>query len=317
VTNPLAGRDLLSLADLTPEEVELVLDAATAQKAAWAAGEHDQPLAGLSAALIFQKPSLRTRVSFEVACARLGVHPVTLAGDESAFSRGESVYDTAKVLERYVDAIVLRTFDQQLLVELAEHARVPVINALTDDYHPCQGLADLLTMREHLGELRGARITYVGDGNNMAHTYALAAALAGMHLRLACPEGYTPSPHVITTAEGIAARTGGTIQLTAGRADAVAEAVADSQVVLTDTWASMGQEEERAIRLEAFEGFRVDAALMEMAAEGAVFMHCLPAHRGEEVTDEVMDGTCSVIFDEAENRLHAQKALLSLVMDGA
>jgi ornithine carbamoyltransferase len=315
--NPLAGRDLLSLADLTPAEVALVLDTAAEQKAAWAAGDHDSPLAGLSAALIFQKPSLRTRVSFEVACARLGVHPVPLAGDESAFSRGESVYDTAKVLERYVDAIVIRTFEQALIEELAEHASVPVVNALTDDYHPCQGLADLLTIREQLGELEGARITYVGDGNNMAHTYALAAALTGMHLTLACPEGFAPSSRVIAAAEGIAAETGATVALAPGRPEAVGEAVADAQVVLTDTWASMGQEEERAVRLAAFEGYTIDAQVMEAAAPGAVFMHCLPAHRGEEVTDDVMDATCSLVFDEAENRLHAQKALLSLIMGGA
>jgi ornithine carbamoyltransferase len=317
MTSPLQGRDLLSLADLTPDEITLVLDTAAEQKAAWAAGEHAQPLAGLSAALIFQKPSLRTRVSFEVACARLGVHPVPLVGQESAFSRGESVHDTAKVMERYVEAIVIRTFEQSLVEELAEHATVPVINALTDDYHPCQGLADLLTIREHLGSLTGARIAYVGDGNNMAHTYALAAALTGMHLTLACPESFEPSSHVILAAEGIAAQTGASIVLAPGGANGVKAAVEDAQVVLTDTWASMGQEEERAVRLAAFEGYTIDSAVMDAAASDAVFMHCLPAHRGEEVTDDVMDGTCSVIFDEAENRLHAQKALLSLVMSGA
>ncbi len=275
MTSALAGRDLLSLADLTPAEVTLILDTAAEQKAAWAAGEHEQPLAGLSAALIFQKPSLRTRVSFEVACARLGVHPVTLAGAESAFSRGESVYDTAKVLERYVEAIVIRTFEQSLVEELAEHAAVPVINALTDEYHPCQGLADLLTIREHLGQLKGARITYVGDGNNMAHTYALAAALTGMHLTLVVSEAYAPSSHVIVAAEGIAAETGATIVLMSGGPEAVRQAVAEAQVVLTDTWASMGQEEERATRLAAFEGYTIDSAVMDAAAPRRR-LHALP-----------------------------------------
>ena len=311
MTNTLTGRDLLTLGDLAPEELALILDTAASQKAAWAAGDRSQPLSGLSASLIFQKPSLRTRVSFEVACARLGLHPVTLAGAESALSRGESIHDTAKVLDRYVDVIVMRTFDQSLLEELAEHAEVPVVNALTDDYHPCQGLADLLTIQEHIGELVGVRVAYVGDGNNMAHTYLLGGALAGMHVAIATPEGFAPAQPIVERALEIAAETGATITLTGDPQHAANE----SQVVITDTWASMGQEDERAERLRAFDGFSVDEELMACAADGALFMHCLPAHRGEEVCDEVIDAPCSVVFDEAENRLHAQKALLSLILE--
>jgi len=310
MTTPLSGRDLLSLADLTPAEVELVLDTAIVQKAAWLAGERDRPLEGKAAALIFQKPSLRTRVSFEVACGRLGAQSVVMSGGEWAFSRGESVYDTAKVVERYVDAVVIRTFDQALVEQLAEHTRVPVINALTDDFHPCQGLADLLTIKEHKCGLAGITMTYVGDGNNMAHTYLLGGALTGMNVRIATPPEYRPSEEVVEHARGIAAGTGATIALF----DSPADAVTGTDVVITDTWASMGQEDERERRVRAFAGYTVDSQMMRLASSDAIFMHCLPAHRGEEVTDEVMDSEASAVFDEAENRLHAQQALLSLVM---
>jgi len=310
MTTPLSGRDLLSLADLTPAEVELVLDTAIEQKAVWAAGEREAPLVGTAAALVFQKPSMRTRVSFEVACARLGVHAVVMSGGEWAFSRGESVYDTAKVLERFVDAVVIRTFDQSLVEQLAEYADVPVINALTDDFHPCQGLADLLTIKEHKCALAGVTMAYVGDGNNMAHTYLLAGALTGMNVRMATPVGYAPKEEVVEHARGIAAGTGATVDLF----DRPEEAVSGADVVLTDTWASMGQENEHDARVGAFAGFTVDADMMALADKDAIFMHCLPAHRGEEVTDDVIDSQASAVFDEAENRLHAQKALLSLVM---
>lgn len=310
MTMSLLGRDLLSLADLTPAELTYVLDVAEAQKEAWKEGDHDQPLPGLSVALIFQKPSLRTLVSFEVACARLGLFPVTMVGRDSAFSRGESVYDTTKVLERYVEAIAIRTFDQSLAEEIAEHADVPVLNMLTDDHHPFQGLADLLTIREHHGALQGLSFAYVGDGNNMAHTYMLGGALAGMDIRIASPSGYEPSAHIVEQARSIAAETGARVSVMCDPA----EAVAGAKVVATDTWASMGQEEEHATRLEVFGEFSVDEDLMEKASEGAIFMHCLPAHRGEEVANEVIDAECSVVFDEAENRLHVQKAWLSLVL---
>lgn len=305
------GRDFLTIADLTPAELAHVLDVAGSQKRAWAAGERISPLAGKAVAIVLQKPSMRTRISFEIACTRLGAHPVIMSGPDGAFSRGESVYDTAKVMERYVDAIVVRTYEQRVLEELAEVASVPVINALTDDHHPCQGLADLLTIKERLGALAGRRLTYVGDGsNNMAHTYLLGGALAGMSVVIATPAGYPPSAAVLSRAEQIAAVTGGNVQVTS---DAVAAATG-ADVVATDTWASMGQEEEHAERASVFAPYCVDEDLMGRASAASVFLHCLPAHRGEEVTDAVIDGERSAVFDEAENRLHAQKALLSLVL---
>lgn len=304
------GRDLLRIDDLSPAELSHVLDVAAAQKRMWGTGTRNAPLTGRSVAIVLQKPSMRTRISFEVACVRLGAHPVIMSGSEGAFSRGESVYDTAKVMERYVDAIVIRTYEQALVDELALHASVPVINALTDDHHPCQGLADLLTIREKFGRLAGVRMAYLGDGNNMAHTYLLGAALAGMNVVVASPEGYEPDPAVVARAKEIALQTGGRASVT--RDPEVAVAGAD--VVVTDTWASMGQEAEHHERAGAFESYRVDASVMAKAGSGAIFMHCLPAHRGEEVTDEVIDAPYSVVFDEAENRLHAQRALLSLVV---
>jgi ornithine carbamoyltransferase len=299
------SRDLLTLAELTPEELAHVLDVAEQPASAWPSFE------GASAALIFMKPSLRTRASFEVGCVQLGVHPIVM-GPNDAFSRDETVHDTIKVLERYVDLIVLRTFAHSHVEEVAEHASIPVINALTDDYHPCQGLADLLTIRQHKGSLQGLRLAYVGDGNNMTHTYLLAGALAGLDVAVATPEGYEPQPAVVEQARTLADRygTGATFALLRDPAAAVAGA----DVVVTDTWASMGQEAEHAKRVRDFAGFSVDESLMARADSSAIFMHCLPAHRGEEVTDEVIDSAASVVFDEAENRLHAQRAWMSLVL---
>ena len=308
--NPLAGRDVLRLLDLSPDEVELVLDTAAKQKADWAAGIHEAPYAGKAVAIILEKPSLRTRNSFDVGVTRLGAHSVIMSDDHSAFSRGETVKDTTMVLERFVDAIVLRTFAQSKVAEVAHWASIPVVNALTDDFHPCQVLADLLTIREHLGTPAGLTMAYVGDGNNMANSYLEGGALTGMNVVVATPEGYEPDEAVFAECLEVAARTGAELRLTHDPVDAVAGA----QIVVTDTWTSMGDEEEHDKRLADFEGFQVNAQLMEKAAEGAIFMHCLPAHRGEEVTDEVMDGPQSVVYDEAENRLHAQKALISLLL---
>lgn len=299
------GRDLLTLAELTPEELIHILDVAEQPAESWPRFEN------ASAALIFMKPSLRTRVSFEVGCVQLGVHPIVM-GPYDAFSRHETVHDTIKVLERYVDLIVLRTFAHSHVEEVAAHASVPVINALTDDFHPCQGLADLLTIRQHKGALQGLKLAYVGDGNNMAHTYVLAGALAGIDVAVASPEGYEPHYHAVAQAAELAARYGTGATFTVVQDPA--EAVAGADVVVTDTWASMGQEEEHAKRVQAFADYTVDEALMAKADGSAIFMHCLPAHRGEEVTDEVIDSSRSVVFDEAENRLHAQRAWMSLVM---
>ncbi|TLM98150.1 MAG: ornithine carbamoyltransferase [Actinobacteria bacterium] len=304
------GRDFLTIADFTPTELAHVLDVAGAQKRMWSQGNR-KPLfqTPKAVAIVLQKPSLRTRISFEVACGRLGLQPIVMSGPDGAFSRGESVYDTAKVMERYVDAIVIRTFEQSLVEELALHANVPVINALTDDHHPCQGLADLLTVRERLGRLAGVRFAYIGDGNNMANTYLLAGAMAGMDVVVASPAGYQPSAAVVGHAQTIAEQTGGRVTVTTDPSAAVTGA----DVVVTDTWASMGQEAEHAARVAAFAGYCVDEAVMAAAQPSAIFLHCLPAHRGEEVTDAVIDSPQSAVFDEAENRLHVQKALLSLV----
>lgn len=310
-TNTLVGRDCLRLLDLTPEEFVLVLDTAARQKAAWRDGVHDAPCTGKAVAIIMEKPSLRTRSSFEIGTYRLGAHPLVMSDDHSAFSRGETVQDTTLVLERFVDAIVLRTFEQEKVEEVARWASVPVINALTDEFHPCQGLADALTIREHKGTLAGLTIAYVGDGNNMAHTYLEMGVLAGMHVKLGFPAIHAPNSVVVAECEKVAPMTGATIELF----NDPFEAVSGADVVITDTWTSMGDEAEHDKRLAEFEGFQVNAELMDLAADDALFMHCLPAHRGEEVTDEVMDAPCSVVFDEAENRLHAQKALLSLVME--
>jgi ornithine carbamoyltransferase len=307
----LLGRDLLTLGELTPEELAAVLDRADAQKRARANARHAPQMTGRSAALIFMKPSMRTRVSFELACVDLGLHPVVL-GPGDAFSRNETIHDTVKVLERYVDVIVIRTFAQADVEEIALHASVPVVNALTDDYHPCQVLADLLTIRERKGALAGLRLAYVGDGNNMANTLMLGGALAGMDVVVASPAGFEPKERFVHDAVALAERYGTGASIRVIRSPE--EAVRGADVVVTDTWASMGQEAEHDARVAAFRGYTVTPELMALAKPDAIFMHCLPAHRGEEVLDEVIDGPQSVVFDEAENRLHAQRAWLSLVL---
>jgi ornithine carbamoyltransferase len=306
----LEGRDLLTLGDWTPEEVAMVLERAKVQKRMWAqSSNRPRPLADKAVAIIMLKPSMRTRVSFEVAVRQLGGTPVLLGAD-SAFSRGESVKDTVKVLERYCDCIVLRTFAQQHVEEVAQYARVPVVNALTDDYHPCQVLADLLTIEDRFGALAGLKLAYIGDGNNMANTLLLGAALTGMHMTVACPPGFEPLRAAVERAKEIAVGTGAVLELERDPNSAVAGA----DVVVTDTWTSMGQEVQHDQRVAQFRGYTVDTELMMLAKSGAIFMHCLPAHRGEEVTDEVIDSEQSAVYDEAENRMRAQKALLSLIM---
>jgi ornithine carbamoyltransferase len=313
--NPLAGRDLLRLLDLGPHEFVLLLSTALENKRRWkvdpARAQQQAPYAGRAVGIIMEKPSLRTRVSFELAAARLGACPVVMSDTNSAFSRGESLKDTTMVLERFVDAIVIRSFAQARVAEIAHWARVPVVNALTDDFHPCQGLADFLTMYEHKGDLSKLRLAYVGDGNNMAHTYLEGAALCGMELRIATPDAYRPQASYVEQCQELAERTGA--QLLVGTDPDAALEGAD--VVITDTWASMGAEAEHDERARVFRPYQVSAASFARAAPEAIFLHCLPAHRGEEVTDEVMDAPYSAIYDEAENRLHAQQALLALVLE--
>jgi ornithine carbamoyltransferase len=309
----LKGRDLLTLADWTSAEVALCLDRAAAMKRMWKdGGMRPRPLADKAVGIILLKPSLRTRVSFELATVQLGGYPVLLVGTDNVFSRGESIEDSVHVLERYVDVIVMRTFEQSHLDRVAEIASIPVVNALTDEYHPCQVLADLLTIREHKGTLEGLNLAYLGDGNNMCNSLMLACAHTGMNFRGAVPEGLEPLPAAQERSKALAAGTGATVEVGYDPAWAVDGA----DVVVTDTWASMGQEDEHAERLRACAILQVDEALMGRAKQDAIFLHCLPAHRGEEVTDEVIDSTRSVVFDEAENRLHAQKAVLALITEG-
>jgi ornithine carbamoyltransferase len=303
----LAGRSVLSLMNHPSDAVRAVLDLAAVLKAApqWPA-----VLAGRSVALIFEQPSTRTRVSFEVGIARLGGHPVVLAGRDMQLGRGESIEDTARVLSRFVDAIVIRTVDHQKVATLARHADVPVINALTHDHHPCQGLADLMTIRERFGDPAGLRAAYVGDGNNCCHSLMVAGAHTGMEVVAGCPEGYLPDPEVVARADGIARARGGGVSVVTDPGDAVAGAHA----VYTDVWVSMGDEEEEAERLRVFAPYRVDEALMDRAAPDAIALHPLPAHDGLEITRAVYHGPRSAVWDEAENRLHVQAALLMHVL---
>jgi ornithine carbamoyltransferase len=303
-------RHFLVDTDLSPAEQAEVLDLAAELKAA---PYSSAPYAGegsgrRTVAVIFDKTSTRTRVSFATGIADLGGVPLIIGAGDSQLGHKESITDTAKVLERMVATIVWRTYAQAGLEEMAAASRVPVINALSDDYHPCQLLADLLTIREHKGTLAGLTMTYLGDAaNNMANSYLLAGVTAGMHVRVAGPDGFLPDPAVVAAAEERAAQTGGSVLVTMDPA----EALAGADVVATDTWVSMGQEDEKAARQELFRAYAVDAAAMAQAAPDAVVLHCLPAYRGYEIAADVIDGPQSVVWDEAENRLHAQKALMT------
>jgi len=300
------ARHFLRDDDLTPDEQQEVLDLADTMKADRYA---HRPLAGpRPVAVLFDKPSTRTRLSFEAGVAQLGGHPLIVDARSSQMGRGETISDTARMLSRYVDAIVWRTGDQSRIEEMAAVATVPVVNALTDQFHPCQVLADLQTIREHFGRLAGLTLTYLGDGaNNMSHSLLLGGATAGLHVRVCAPEGFQPAAGVLRDAKNRAAATGGGVELIAE----VDKAVDGADVIVTDTWVSMGQEDDGLDRAAPFRGLQVNAALVRRAAPGAIVMHCLPAHRGDEITDEVIDGPASVVWDEAENRLHAQKALLA------
>ncbi len=296
--------DYLSVDDLEPDELADLLDLAAKVKSD--PGAHAESLRGRSVALIFEKPSTRTRVSFEVGVAQLGGHAVVLSTNDLQLGRGETIEDTGRVLSRYVDAIVLRTFEQERLEVLAAAATVPVVNSLSDFEHPCQALADLLTVRERLGGLEGRVLAYLGDGNNVAHSLLLAGAKVGMTVRVATPPGFEPIPQVVQRASEIASATGGAIETT----DDAAAASTGADVLYTDVWASMGQEAESDERSLIFPLYQVNQALVDVAAADVLVLHCLPAHRGQEITAEVIDGPRSAVWDQAENRLHTQKALL-------
>nr|WP_319804383.1 ornithine carbamoyltransferase [Nocardioides malaquae] len=303
-------RHLLADDDLSPAEQATVLDLAATLKAA--PYDH-KPLAGpVTVAMIFDKPTLRTQSSFAAGIAELGGHPMLVDGALAGIGVRESVSDVARVLGRQAGQVVWRTFAQASLEEMAEHAGVPVINALTDDFHPCQLLADLLTIREHKGALSGLRAVFLGDAAcNMGNSWALAGATAGMHVVLSGPDGHQPTDAVVARARAVAATTGGSVELVTDPA----EAVADADVVVTDTWISMGKEDEAAARLAVLEPYRLDQRLLDRARPDAVVLHCLPAYRGKEITGEVLDGPASVVWDEAENRRHVQKAVMTWLQE--
>ncbi len=302
-------RHFLADDDLSATEQQSILDEADRMKKDRFAA---RPLAGpRSVAVVFEKPSTRTRLSFEIGIAELGGHPIVLDARSTQLGRGETIEDTARVMSRYVDAIVIRTFGQDRITALAAASSVPVVNALTDYAHPCQVLADLQTIREHKGTLPGLTLTYLGDGNNMAHSLLLGGAIAGLHVRVASPDGFQPLPQVVRRAEELAAAHGGSVLVT----DNPLAAATGADVLYTDVWASMGQEAEASERIAPLHPYALDEAKLAVAAKDAVVMHCLPAHRGEEIAAAVIDGPASIVWDQAENRLHAQKALLAFLLE--
>jgi ornithine carbamoyltransferase len=306
VSESLKGRHFTRVADWSREELLTALDLADDLKERQQRREEHHLLPGRTLATIFQKPSTRTRVSFEVGMAQLGGHALYLAASDLQLGRGETLRDTATVLSRYVDGIMIRTFAQDDVEELARHASVPVINGLTDSAHPCQALADVMTIRERLGRLEGVRVAYLGDGNNVCASLMVACAKLGADFVAATPEGYEPDEGAVETAR----EAGGSVELM----HSPRKAARDADVLYTDVWTSMGQEDERARRLRDLAGFGIDADLVQLAGDDAIVLHCLPAHYGEEITEDVLYGPHSAVWDQAENRLHAQKALLALVM---
>jgi ornithine carbamoyltransferase len=304
----LQGKDLLSVADLSREDIQLLISSAIDMKAGgWTSSLSEKVLA-----LMFEKPSLRTRLSFEVAMCQLGGHTIYLSPAEVGLGKRESVPDVARVLSRYVDVIAARTFSHQTLEVLADYSEVPVINALSDLEHPCQALADLLTIYEKKGKLEGLTLAYIGDGNNVAHSLMLAASLTGMNFRIASPDGYIVCEEILHLARDYATSNSAEIFCT----EAPSQAVSGADVVYTDVWTSMGQEAEAEQRCRIFAGYQVDTALMSLAKENAILMHPLPAHHGEEVAEGILDSLPSVVFDQAENRMHLQKALLADILGG-
>lgn len=305
------GKDLLSINDLSVDEVYGILDLAKELKAKQKAGAEHHLLKGKTLGMIFQKSSTRTRVSFEVGMYQLGGSALFLSGSDLQIGRGEPIKDTARVMSRYLDGVMIRTFAHADVEEFAKYADIPVINGLTDLLHPCQVLTDLFTIQEHKGkELKGLKLAYIGDGNNMANSLMYGCAKTGMHFAAATPAGYGPDAKVRENAARTAALAGGSITVT----NDIFVAAKDADVLYTDVWASMGQESERAQRKEIFKGYQINSELLKAADSRAIVMHCLPAHRGEEITEEVMELNAGVIFDEAENRLHTQKAIMALTM---
>lgn len=307
----LKGRDFLKIADFSSEELIYLLQKAKDLKQMLGQGEQHHLLSGKVLGMLFEKHSTRTRVSFEVGMYQLGGQAIFLSSKDLQLGRGESIHDTAKVLSRYVNGIMIRTFAHQGIEEFATHASVPIINGLTDTHHPVQVMADLQTVWEHKGKLSGLKMCYIGDGNNnMAHSLLEGAAKVGMHITVASPEGYEPKADILTQAKEVGKATGSNVSFTHDPREAVEQA----DVIVTDVWTSMGQEEETVIRLQTFAPYQINKELCQYAKNDYIFLHCLPAHRGEEVTAEIIDGAHSVVFDEAENRLHAQKAIMAAIM---
>jgi ornithine carbamoyltransferase len=299
----MAIRHFLTLSDLSPAELKALIQRAVELKASLRAGEIYEPMKNKVLGMIFEKSSTRTRVSFESGTAQFGGHAIFLSPRDTQLGRGEPIEDSARVMSRMVDLIMIRTYEHEKLERFAMHSRVPVINALTNEYHPCQLLADMQTYAEHRGDISGKRVAWIGDGNNMCHSYINAAKQFGFQLQIAAPAGYLPHEKILDNGNGHAEL-----------ADSPQAAVKDADLVVTDVWASMGQEEEQQAREAAFAQYQVNAQLMALAKDDALFMHCLPAHRGEEVSAEVIDGPHSVVWDEAENRLHSQKALMEFLL---
>jgi ornithine carbamoyltransferase len=306
----LTGRSFLTIHDFTPAEVVTLLDLAAELKGAQKRRVPHAFLEGRAVAMIFMKTSTRTRMSFEVGIEQLGAQPMFLNAGDIQLRVGETIKDTANVMSRYVDCIMIRTFAQKDVEDLAEYGQIPVINGLTDDHHPCQGMADALTIREHVGRLEGVKLVYIGDGNNVTHSLAEVGAKTGMHVVCCTPAGYRPNMEIIARAQEDARQTGATIALT----DDVASAVQGADVIYTDTFTSMGQEAEHDVRLAALREYQVNMDLVRLAGPQVKVMHCLPAHWGEEITEEVLYSPHSVVFDQAENRLHAQKAVMAAVI---
>jgi ornithine carbamoyltransferase len=306
----LRGRDFLTIHDYAPAEVAALLELAGELKARQKRGETNRPLAGKAVGMIFMKTSTRTRISFEVGIAQLGAQPLFLSANDIQLRVGETIKDTGHVLSRYLDAIMIRTFAQDDVVDLAANASIPIINGLTDDHHPCQGMADALTVKEHFGSLKGRTLVYSGDGNNVAHSLAEVGAKTGMRIVICTPDEYRPNEAIVARARADAAATGASIELT----NDLRGAVKGADVIYTDTFTSMGQEAEHDTRLAALRAYQLNTGLLELAGPQARVMHCLPAHWGEEITEEALYSPQSVVFDQAENRLHAQKAIMAALI---